>query len=202
VVAALTDYLHGPDNPAAVQAQLAAHTTKIVSLTTSSGANPRTEKAERPDLYATADWAGRTGGPWGVLGHLVAGLQARRGAGVGGVTALSCDDIPANGDVLRAAVLASATSHNPTLARWIEEEVTFPNSIFRVAPAEISQATAVARDRFGVLDDLAVRIDAPGEWIVEDRFCAGRPPLDTVDVQLVDDLTPYRAGRPGTDRSL
>lgn len=52
-----------------------------------------------------------------MFGALVAGLDARHAAGLGPFTGMSCDNLPANGHVARAAVLGVAERIDPTLAR-------------------------------------------------------------------------------------
>ncbi len=48
------------------------------------------------------------------------GVRRRRDAGAAPFTALTCDNIQHNGDVLRDAVLALARLRDPGLAEWIE----------------------------------------------------------------------------------
>jgi mannitol 2-dehydrogenase len=45
--------------------------------------------------------------------------------------------------------------------------------------------------RFGIEDAAPVVCEPFRQWVVEDRFCAGRPPLEKVGVQLVEDVTSH-----------
>ncbi len=65
---------------------------------------------------------------------IVAGLEARRLADAGPLTILSCDNLPGNGDVARAAIVAVAESKVVDLPRFLES-CTFPNSMVdRITP--------------------------------------------------------------------
>jgi len=53
----------------------------------------------------------------------VAALKARRLAGIGPFTVMSCDNLPSNGKVARAAVVGTAQLSDPDLADWIDQTV-------------------------------------------------------------------------------
>jgi fructuronate reductase/mannitol 2-dehydrogenase len=105
---------------------------------------------------------------------------------------MSCDNVPDNGAVARAAVLAVAARRDERLAGWVDQQVAFPNGMVdRITPqTTLADRETVARE-FGVLDRWPVMTEPFSQWIVEDRFCNRRPPLDRVGVQFVDDVRPY-----------
>jgi mannitol 2-dehydrogenase len=78
---------------------------------------------------------------------------------------------------------------------WIDENVAFPDSMVdRITPRRtLAGRELLARD-YGVLDRWPVVTEPFSQWIVEDRFCNRRPPLDEVGVQFVDDVTPCDSG--------
>jgi len=194
VVGAITEYLYGPDNPAAVQAKLADSRTKIVSLTITEGGYSMDDATGvfDPTGLTLADLQPMSGQPCSVLGHIVAGLDARRGAGAGPFTVLSCDNMVGNGDTARSAVLAFAQRKDPALASWINEYVSFPNSMVdRITPATTDHTRQAVETDFGIEDAWPVRAESFEQWVIEDKFCAGRPDLHTVGVQLVADVKPY-----------
>ena len=81
---------------------------------------------------------------------------------------------------------------DPDLARWIEASVAFPNAMVdRITPATTDRERRITRDEFGIQDAWPVFCEKFSQWVLEDRFCAGRPALETVGVQLVGDVTPY-----------
>jgi mannitol 2-dehydrogenase len=174
VVSSMVDYLYAPDDPEAVVRVLADPRTRVVTLTiTGAGYTDR--------------------GPYTAFAHLVAALWRRRAAGLPGLTVLSCDNIPDNGPAARAAVLDHARVLGTGLTDWIDEHVTFPSSMVdRITPVTDDHARRLVRERFGVDDRWPVITEPFRQWVIEDRFANGRPPLDDVGVQFVDDVAPYK----------
>ncbi|WP_205698312.1 mannitol dehydrogenase family protein [Conexibacter sp. SYSU D00693] len=123
---------------------------------------------------------------------LVAGLARRRADGLPPFTVLSCDNLPGNGDLARGAVVGLAAARDPELARWIDAQGAFPSSMVdRITPRTSDADRAWVAEAFGVRDRWPVITEPFSQWVVEDRFSAGRPPLEEVGVQLVDDVAPY-----------
>lgn len=180
VVGAICRYLHAPDSPDAVVTALADARTRLVTLTvTGAGYRPDLTDARRP-------------APQTVLGQIVAALARRRRAGDGPFTVLSCDNLVANGAIARRGVLELARLRDPALARWIEDRVTFPCSLVdRITPRTTDADRAGLAAEFGVDDRWPVVTEPFSQWVVEDAFCAGRPPLDEVGVRFVADVRPY-----------
>ena len=105
---------------------------------------------------------------------------------------MSCDNIQGNGDVARRSFAAFAELRDPDLAAWIETRCPFPNSMVdRITPVTTDDDRAEAGRRFGVEDRWPVVCEPFTQWVLEDHFAAGRPPLEDVGVQLVDDVEPY-----------
>ena len=194
VVGVMRDYLFAPDNGAAVLAVLADPRTRLVTLTVTGGAykvNAATGAfvADDPDIARDLRAPTR---PRSAIGYLVEALDRRREAGLPGFTVLSCDNMPENGEIARAAVIGFARLREPGLAAWIEEHVAFPSSMVdRITP----QTTVADRDmlatEFGVLDRWPVMTEPFSQWIIENAFSYGRPPLDLVGAQFVPDVRPY-----------
>ncbi|AXS42207.1 mannitol dehydrogenase family protein [Breoghania sp. L-A4] len=130
--------------------------------------------------------------PKTVFGLIAAGLARRRTAGAEPFTVMSCDNIPHNGVVARNAVAGTARLSDPGLAGWITESVAFPNGMVdRITPATGERERQSMRDDFGVEDAWPVFCEDFKQWVLEDRFPAGRPALEEVGVQFVDDVTPF-----------
>jgi mannitol 2-dehydrogenase len=123
---------------------------------------------------------------------IVAALSRRRAAGRDAFTVMSCDNLPGNGEATRAAVVGLASRIDPALARWIERHAAFPNAMVdRITPATSDAQRFALRDRFGIDDVRPVFCEAFRQWVLEDSFCAGRPPLEDVGVTFVDDVHPW-----------
>jgi mannitol 2-dehydrogenase len=96
---------------------------------------------------------------------------------------MSCDNLPGNGDVTRAAVTGLARLSDPALADWIAANVAFPNGMVdRITPATGPRERALAAT-FGLgQDPVPVTCEPFRQWVVEDAFPQGRPALEKVGV--------------------
>lgn len=192
VCGSMIDYVE--PGAAALIAALTAPEIRIVSLTVTEGGyfiDPATGgfALDHPDIRAdiTDPAAPRT-----VFGIIVAALSARRAAGVPAFTVMSCDNIPHNGTVTRNAVVALAGAISEGLGEWVARNATFPNSMVDcITPATGARERALTADRFGIRDARPVVCEPFRQWVLEDRFCSGRPALEQVGVEFVDDVAPY-----------
>jgi fructuronate reductase/mannitol 2-dehydrogenase len=107
---------------------------------------------------------------------------------------LSCDNVPFNGRVARSAVVSFARLRDELLAEWIDRRVSFPSSMVdRITPESTREHQRLVLDRFHLSDRSPVVTEPFSQWVVEDDFCNGRPPLEEVGVQFVSDVTAYQA---------
>lgn len=193
VVGALLDYMLAPESPAAALAALADPQTRVVSMTV-TGDGYGLDGAGELDLGdpLIAQDLASPACPRSLPGYLVEGLRLRRQAGLAPFTVLSCDNIPGNGRAARRAVVSFARRRDERLADWIEQNVAFPATVVdRITPeASADDRLLVERD-FGVRDLCPVVCEDFTQWIVEDDFRNGRPPLDEVGASFVTDVTPY-----------
>jgi mannitol 2-dehydrogenase len=105
---------------------------------------------------------------------------------------VSCDNVQGNGDVAREAFASFADLVSPELASWLRTTVHFPNSMVdRITPATTDRDRTEVAERFGVEDGWPVLCEPFVQWILEDNFSSGRPPLQDAGVQLVADVGPY-----------
>ena len=151
----------GVENPEAIIARIAAPTSKIVTLTITEGGYKVNPEAP------------------GVFRYVAEALLRRKEAGEP-LTILSCDNLQHNGNTARNAFLGYFDLAYPELSKWARENVTFPNSM-------VDRITPATRD--GKITD--VRCEDFIQWVVEDKFAAGRPAWERVGVQFTDDVTPY-----------
>ena len=167
---------------------------RIVSLTVTEGGyyiSPATQHFDpaHPDIVADAR---NFGAPKTAFGLVGAALKRRRAAGVAPFTVMSCDNIPGNGHVAENAVAGLAELADPELARWIRGSVAFPNSMVdRITPATTDRERAYLSDKYGLEDNWPVFCEEFRQWVVEDKFPAGRPALETVGVTFTSDVAPY-----------
>ena len=193
VTGAMIGFVPPMDAPAII-AQLADPAIRIVSLTVTEGGyfiDPATGEFNPDDPAIRAD-AANPDEPRTVFGLILAGLRARRAAGTQPFTVLSCDNVPHNGVVTRNSVAGLAEAADPDLANWLRGEVAFPNGMVdRIATATGDRERDLCREEFGIDDAWPVFCEDYAQWVVEDRFPAGRPALEEAGVTFTADVTPF-----------
>jgi mannitol 2-dehydrogenase len=194
VVGSIVEYLLAPDDPEAVIERMADERTRIVSLTVTEGGyniSPVTGAfdATHPDIAHDLEPGVL---PRTSFGLITEALNRRRQRGLAPFTVVSCDNIQHNGEVARRSFSAFAALRDPGLGAWMAEEVPFPSSMVdRITPATTDEDRAEVAERFGIDDGWPVVCEPFTQWVLEDRFSLGRPPLEDVGVQVVDDVEPY-----------
>ena len=194
VIGSMIEYLFAPDDPEAVIEKMASDAVRIVSLTvTEGGYNFHHVTGEfdaaNPDVVhdLTPGAAPRT-----TFGLVVEALSRRRARGQEPFTVMSCDNIQGNGDVARKMFTAYAALKDPALGDWVAGHVPFPNSMVdRITPVTTDADRAAVAEEFGVEDAWPVVCEPFEQWVLEDHFSLGRPPLQDAGVQLVADVEPY-----------
>ena len=183
-----------PDN-AALIAAMSDPAIRIVSLTVTEGGyfvDPATGQFDPSAPEIVAD-AARPDHPATAFGAILAALRVRRAAGTVPFTVMSCDNLPGNGLVTRDAVVGLARLSDPELADWVAATVAFPNGMVdRITPATGPRERALAA-RFGLDDPVPVTCEPFRQWVLEDHFPAGRPPLEQAGVTFTDHVHAYEA---------
>ncbi len=192
VTSPMVDFLEPGDVPALVQ-KLADPGIRIVSLTITEGGyyldssgkfNPN-----HPDIVADA---AEPEAPRTVFGLILAGLRARREAGIEPFTIMCCDNIPHNGVVTRNAVAGLAELFDSEMADWVRSAVAFPNGMVdRITPATSDRERTFVETEYGISDGWPVFCEAFRQWVLEDNFPTGRPALEKVGVTFVEDVAPW-----------
>lgn len=194
VIGSMAEYLFGPDEPDAVFARLVDPAVRIVSLTVTEGGYLKDAVTGDFDASHPAvirDFLHRDN-PSTAFGYIVEGLRRRRDLGLAPFTVLSCDNLQGNGAAARSAVIGFAQQVDEGLAEWIERKVSFPNCMVdRITPATTDADRTAVQESCGVIDQWPVPAEPFAQWIIEDDFPAGRPPLESVGVQFVEDVEPY-----------
>jgi mannitol 2-dehydrogenase len=194
VIASIVRYLYAPDAPGTVLEAMTSPEIRIVSMTvTEAGYNVHRVTGEfDPDGPGIADDLANPAAPGTVFGFIVEALARRRASGSAPFTVVSCDNVQSNGHVTRQAILGFARLRDPDLAEWIDASVEFPNSMVdRITPATTDEDRRIAREQFGIADDWPVICEPFSQWVLEDAFSDGRPPLERAGVQITDDVEPY-----------
>ena len=194
VIGSIVEYLFAPDDPEAAIEKMAAPATRIVSLTVTEGGynlDAVTGEFNASDASVVADL--RPGAaPRTVFGLVTEALARRRDRGIPAFTVVSCDNIQGNGHLSQRAFTAFARLRDRELADWMTRHVRFPNCMVdRITPQTTEGDRAELSRRFGIDDQWPVLCEPFTQWVLEDNFADGRPPLEDVGVQIVSDVEPY-----------
>ncbi len=194
VIGSLAGVIFAGEDSTALLDAISQPAIRIVSLTVTEHGyclNRATKRLDLENALIKADLA-QPDRPRSAIGIIVAAARRRRDAGMAPFTALSCDNIQHNGTVLRDAVLTLATQQDPELARWIEAEISFPSTMVdRITPVTTEAQIADLAARHGIADRWPVFSETFTQWVIEDRFIAGRPAWEEVGAQFVADVAPY-----------
>lgn len=194
IIGSIVDYIFAVETPDLAVDKMAHQDTKIVSLTITEGGynfNPDTGDFDfdNPDVQHELRHPNE---PKTVFGFLSAALKKRRDEGLAAFTILSCDNIQHNGDVARKMLLSFAQKQDPSLFEWIKNEVSFPNSMVdRITPVTTKPSIEFLKNKYSLKDDWPIVCEPFIQWVIEDDFSNGRPPLEKLGVQFVSDVTPY-----------
>ncbi|KAA0011147.1 mannitol dehydrogenase family protein [Billgrantia pellis] len=194
VIGSMVDYLFAPDDPEAVIECMAAPAIRIVSLTVTEGGynfHSVTGEFDLDNAEVRHDLA-NPHTPRTAFGLVVEALARRRRRGVAPFTVMSCDNIQGNGEVASRMFTAFARARDAELGEWLEAEVPFPNAMVdRITPVTAGADVEELAQHFGIDDAWPVVCEPFSQWVLEDRFISGRPPVEQVGVQVVEDVVPY-----------
>ncbi len=145
------------------------------------------------DLEAVKD--GRTGST--IYGALTAILRARMKADAGAVTLLNCDNLRHNGDRSRSGLLQFlALAGDTELRAWVTTHTSSPNAMVdRITPRPTPAVAQRVLAATGIADPTALMGESFIQWVIEDKFIAGRPAWETVGVEMVDSVQAYEEAK-------
>jgi fructuronate reductase len=194
VIGAIRRVMVAPQDPDALLAAMSDPAVRIVSLTVTEKGychDPATGslREDHPDIVADLAMPLR---PRTAPGFLVEALRRRRASGIPPFTVLCCDNLPANGRTVARVVGRLASLRDSDLGRFIADEVAFPSTMVdRIVPATTDVDRAAIASILGVVDAWPVIAEPFSQWVIEDRFPAGRPRLEEAGAELVADVAPY-----------
>ena len=190
IVGSMIGYIPVEEGNTSLILQMADPAIRIVSLTVTEGGyyvNPITGGLDVSHVDIEHDRK-HPERPCTAFGAIVAALQLRRASGIQAFACQSCDNLQGNGKVLRETVVELAALSDLGLAEWISAECTFPNSMIDcIVPATGSKERALALG-FGIRDPVCVTHENFRQWVIEDKFCAGRPDWERVGANFSDNV--------------
>ena len=194
VIGSIPQVIYAGDSSAVLLAAIDRPAIRIVSLTVTENGyclNPATKRLDLGHALIVQDLA-HPEQPKSAIGIITEAYRRRMVSGQGAFTALICDNIQHNGNVLRQAVLELAERRDPALAVWIEREARFPNTMVdRITPVTAPDDVADLTARYGIVDQWPVFAESFTQWVIEDDFAQGRPAWEEVGAQFVADVQPY-----------
>ena len=194
VIGAIAEVIHAGVSSAALLDAIDRPAIRIVSLTVTENGyclNAATKRLDPGHRLIVSDLADPQH-PHSAIGIIAEAYRRRMVAGRAAFTALSCDNIQHNGNVLRQAVLDFAALRDPALGLWIEQNARFPNSMVdRITPVTAPEDIADLAARHGIVDKWPVFSETFTQWVIEDDFAQGRPAWEEVGAQFVADVSPY-----------
>ncbi len=190
VIGSMIGFVPVTEGHAALIEQMSNPEIRIVALTVTEGGyyiNPVTKAfdSSHPDIQYDASHPDT---PRTAFGAMIAALKNRRDAGVAPFTGQCCDNLQGNGDILRQTVVSLARLSDPTLADWINTSCSFPNAMVDcIVPGTGPKELALVKE-FGIEDSAPVTHENFRQWVIEDKFCAGRPDWDRVGATFSENV--------------
>jgi fructuronate reductase len=192
VIGAISQVLVAPENPAAVIIELASPSTKIVTLTiTEKGYCQVKGELDLQNVQIQRDIQ-QPESPTTMPGFIVAACLLRMHNKQSGITVVSCDNLPHNGDITRRVVIGFAEKINHELANWIRDNISFCSTMVdRIVPATTELDIIDTSNYIGLNDRATVICEPFRQWVIEDNFCTDRPRWEDAGALIVSDVLPF-----------
>lgn len=169
---------------------------KIIAFTVTEGGyyldeHHRLDTAN-PDVAADLTGARTT-----IYGALAAILEARMTRNGGPVTLQTCDNLRSNGDRFLAGMRDFLARRGASaLLAWFDANTACPDSMVdRITPRPTPDVRERVKAATGVDDACPVMGEAFIQWVIEDRFRAGRPAWERAGAELVASVMPYEEAK-------
>lgn len=196
-IGSLVERLTAPRQRDALRRRLADPGVRVITSTvTEKGYGLRADgdlDLEHPDI--AADLAGDAP-PRSLIGWLVQAYADRRAARLPAFLAAPCDNLSRNGDKLRGAVIAFAEQRDRDLARWIEAEAAFANTMVdSITPATDNPLRALVEAECGIIDAWPVQREAFVQWVIQRTDAVDQPDWAQAGVILTSDVSAFERAK-------
>ncbi|WP_313001647.1 mannitol dehydrogenase family protein [Chryseobacterium gleum] len=177
-----------------ILAKIANPEIKIISLTiTEGGYNidkiTQEFKLDEPSIQNDLQ---SPHSPVTIFGYIAEGLRRRKRNNIAGLTILSCDNLQHNGDVMKKALTAFVKEQDKELLHYIEDFISFPNSMVdRITPMTSQLDFERLNKGKSKIDKVPVYCEDYIQWVIEDKFIGERPQLEKVGVQFTSDVKDF-----------
>lgn len=201
VVGSVLGVLFARDATEAVLGRISDPSVHVVTITVTEKGYRRAVDGglDLDDPVVRSDLRRDRPGPRSVVGLLAAGLERRMRAGGEPLTVVCCDNLTANGGILRRLVLDFCSAASPgtagggdELARWVGSSVRFPSTVVdRIVPATTDDDRGTVLELLGVRDAGVVVAEPFRQWVIEDSFAGPRPSWELAGALFVDDVAAW-----------
>jgi fructuronate reductase len=189
--------VHSSDRTGRFLELLAAPATSVVTLTvTEAGYHlgpDGTLDVDDPDvaqdlraLSADADAGAPLRTP---AARLLVALDRRRRTAASPLTVVPCDNLPANGERLRAAIETLVVASG--VDRSIGDTSFVTTSVDRITPHTTTADLDAVAAATGWRDEGPVITEPFADWTLSGRFAGERPDWESAGARFVDDIEPY-----------
>jgi D-arabinitol 4-dehydrogenase len=122
-----------------------------------------------------------------IYGAITAILRERLARASGPVTLLNCDNLRSNGERFRAGLLDFLQRRGDTgLDAWVRAHTSCPNDMVdRITPRPLPEVAQRVKAATGWDDGAPVMGERFIQWVIEDKFCNGRPAWEKVGAEMV-----------------
>lgn len=195
IIGSILDVLDASTQRAQLIETMADPAIRIVSLTVTEKGychDPSTGELDEKHPDIVHDLA-HPEMPVSAPGIIVAALALRQQRGLAPFTVMSCDNLPSNGKTAGRIVrrLAELRGLGESFTSYVRG-VSFPSTMIdRIVPATTDADRAIVAELTGLEDAWPIMTEPFTQWVIEDDFPAGRPPLETVGAELVEDVEPF-----------
>ncbi len=124
------------------------------------------------------------------LGRLLIALRARFATKTP-IALVPCDNLPANGSVLKRALLSLAKDESPEFVAYLESLSYVTTSIDRITPKTTDADIELVLAKTGFADRSPVVTEPFRDWVLEGEFPLGRPNWESAGAKFVSEIEPF-----------
>jgi fructuronate reductase len=197
IIGSIREVLVAPENPEAVFERLSRAEVEIVTSTV-------TEKGYCLKVSGELDFdhadivhdLANARSPHSFIGYVVEGLRRRKAACIKPFVLIPCDNLPKNGNRLKAAVIAFAAKVDAELADWIEGGLECPcTMVDSITPATDDALRARVAEAIGLTDAWPIQREAFTQWVIEAHTHDGGPDWARAGVTLTDNVPAFERAK-------
>ncbi|MEM9966379.1 MAG: mannitol dehydrogenase family protein [Asticcacaulis sp.] len=197
ILGSIREVLVGPEDIEAVFARLVRPEVQIVTSTVTEKGyclNPQwTLDLSHPDIVH--DLA-NPATPKSFIGYVAEGLKRRYAAGLAPFVLIPCDNLPKNGERVKAAVVAFVAQSDAALASKIAADLSSPcTMVDSITPATDDALRARVKDAIGLEDTWPIQREAFTQWVIEEHTHDNGPDWQSVGVILTDNVPAYERAK-------